>query len=117
MKFHDHPHLLNSPIHLGHYFLTDILSIAIDFKLEKGHHIPNKDNLSMWFSFLFALIESASFTLGIQRREISGTIMYHNFQYKMVIFDTVPEGAGHMASICRKDNFLNILNFAQKLVN
>ncbi|ADI74081.1 DEAD/DEAH box helicase domain protein [Methanohalobium evestigatum Z-7303] len=90
---------------LGHEYMTDILQINLE-----GY---SNDNDEFWFSLLYAILEGASSTLGIDRSEIDGCL----YSYKgdptspaILLFDDVPGGAGHVKRITQdKETISNIL--------
>jgi hypothetical protein len=94
------------PLHLGHTFTTDVLSISFDepqaTSLEEG----------FWFSLLYAILEGASQALGIRRQDLDGCIYPSDKRNMLVLFDSVPGGAGHVRHCMNKQNLCNILNNA-----
>ena len=61
---------------------------------------------------LYAIIEGASNRLDIDRRELGGAVWgYNNRKISLVIYDTVPGGAGHVKKIqtCILDTFKGAL--------
>lgn len=89
--------------YLGHNFNTDVLLIELPI-------IENSEvDLS---SLLYAIIEGASNRLDIDRRELGGAVWgYNNRKISLVIYDTVPGGAGHVKKIqtCILDTFKGAL--------
>lgn len=89
--------------HFGHEFMTDVLEIRLPELFNM-----NASKFS-WQSLLFAILEGASLSLGINRNEISGTL-YHNNVDKannipsIMIYDDVPGGAGHVKRIAERLN-------------
>lgn len=78
--------------HLGHDFLTDVVELRLT-----GSRVQSRpDNL--WRSLLYALLEGASYQLGIRRDDLDGTL--HRYAPSeppaIVLFDNVPGGAGHV---------------------
>ena len=78
------------PYHLGHSFLTDVTEYE-----------PEGPGLNVTRSLLYALLEGASQALSIQRDDISGTLYWTggSMQPSLIIFDSVPGGAGHARRI------------------
>jgi hypothetical protein len=74
------------PLHLGHEFLTDVLELRLAAPMDRQSA----------FSTLYALLE-ASAALGLERSDVAGAL--HTFgrgeSPAIVIYDTVPGGAGH----------------------
>lgn len=82
---------------LGHKFKTDVAYISFYkfFEIEKA------------LSILYALLEGVSSYLDIERDDISGTI-YTNYKNRewftdLILFDTVPGGAGHVRRLGEAD--------------
>lgn len=72
-------------LHLGHEYLTDVVEISIS--------LLRKETVAR--SVLYALLESCE-PLGIAREDIDGTTARSNKGLlSLVLFDTVPGGAGH----------------------
>lgn len=80
---------------LGHIYLTDVLEIRIE-----GHQGILRDYDAMR-SMMYALLEGASETLGIRRSDIDGTLYPRALGEtpSIVLYDTVPGGAGHVEKI------------------
>ena len=87
--------------HLAHEFLTDVVEIRI----------PGANDDPARRSALYALLEGAS-RVGIKRDEVDGTI--HRWSVgepsSLIIFDTVPGGAGHARRI--RERFAEIVDAA-----
>jgi hypothetical protein len=72
-------------VHLGHEYLTDVVEITL----------PGLTNEAIARSVLYSLLESAQ-RLGISRDDVDGTARrLSRDQISLVLFDTVPGGAGH----------------------
>ncbi len=86
------------PYHLGHRFMTDVLEIGLD-----GNHELLHRRASM-MSLMYALLDGASEALGIRRDDVDGTLFYRDFGKPphMILYDTVPGGAGHVERIHNK---------------
>jgi hypothetical protein len=84
--------------HLGHRFMTDILEIGLDGKHEFLHR------RSAMMSLMYALLDGSSAALGIRRDDVDGTLFYKDFRKPphMILYDTVPGGAGHVERIHNK---------------
>lgn len=79
---------------LGHEFNTDVLQLAFH-----GHYSQPS---GFWNSLLYALIEGASFALGIERADLDGClypITVNPLRQAVILFDDVPGGAGHVRRI------------------
>lgn len=84
--------------HLGHRYLTDVLELQI-----RGTN-PLLRNMNAMRSLTYALLDGSSQALGIRRDDIDGTLYYRNFSDppSIILFDTVPGGAGHVDHIKNK---------------
>ncbi|SOC43802.1 DEAD/DEAH box helicase [Salinicoccus kekensis] len=75
---------------LGHIFKTDVILLKLNIDLDFY------DALGV----LYALLDTMSANLGIERRDISGTVEYLGEKNKrtvrFVLYDKVPGGAGHV---------------------
>jgi ATP-dependent helicase YprA (DUF1998 family) len=81
---------------LAHPYETDLLEITFDSLAA-----PNM-SVSEWRSVLFALLEGASDCLDISRDDIDGTLYPKAHRdISLVLFDTVPGGAGGALRIAR----------------
>jgi ATP-dependent helicase YprA (DUF1998 family) len=79
---------------LLHTFVTDVLEIQLNRVTGK-----TKD----WRGVLYAVLEAASTMLQIERDEIDGTVyLANNAAIRLVIFDTVPGGAGFALQIAER---------------
>lgn len=107
--------VLHKPLHLGYYYYTDVLRISI---FDPILQTPNfdKNTISLWYSLLFTIIEGISRGLGIRRREINGTLLFQENLNHLIIFDTVPAGAGHMARVFEKENILKVIRSAYSTI-
>lgn len=75
----------------GHDFITDVLEL----KMPNFMYI----DIEGWRSILYAILEGASRELGIARTEINGCIYFDADTPRLVLFDEVPGGAGHVKKI------------------
>jgi hypothetical protein len=100
-----HPHLLkdgecSGPMQtksLAHPYETDLLEITFD-------SVPGLSAMTVgeWRSVLYALLEGASDRLDISRDDIDGTLYPKaGRKISLVLFDTVPGGAGGALRIAR----------------
>ena len=100
-----HPHLLKDgactgPLawrSLAHQYETDLLEITFS-------SIPGLSGMTAgeWRSLLYALLEGASDSLDISRDDIDGTLYPKaGRKISLVLFDTVPGGAGGALRIAR----------------
>lgn len=91
---------------LAHQYETDVLSIAMDAR-------PGVSDGHLW-SVLYAILEAASEELKIARDDIDGTVAFGKNQVRLVLFDTVPGGAGGALRI--SEHFDEILRRAKRAV-
>ncbi|MDX1809186.1 MAG: DEAD/DEAH box helicase [Sulfurospirillaceae bacterium] len=75
---------------LGYHFYTDVLIVE---------NINLGNNLTKNYSLLFALLEGSSEVLAIKREDINGVLVPSKDSYKIVLYDSVPAGAGFMQEI------------------
>ncbi|BBZ20877.1 DEAD/DEAH box helicase [Mycolicibacterium gadium] len=74
---------------LGHQYESDVAEFTF------GGTTPRVVDESVWLSALYALIEGASESLEISRDDIDGALAWStDLQRSLVLFDTVPGGAG-----------------------
>jgi hypothetical protein len=79
---------------LAHTYETDILRLRVD--------APGLDSRPQWHTLLYALLEGAAEGLEISRADISGVVHAGaDGSSGLVLFDTVPGGAGSAARIAR----------------
>lgn len=81
-----------SMLSLAHRFQTDVLVLRL---------IGPVGNVSedVWWSTLYAILEAASTTLEISRDDLDGTLQVADGQSQLVLFDSVPGGAGHVSRV------------------
>lgn len=91
---------------LGHRYQTDTAEIVV-----RGLIDATKASL---LSLMYALLEGASESLEISRDDIDATLSYSKNQRSIVIFDTVPGGAGASKNIA--ESFDLVLKEAQARV-
>ncbi|MFC7752104.1 Zn-binding domain-containing protein [Tsukamurella soli] len=101
---HDHPVTgrtcdgIPSRVSLAHRYQTDIAEFTFPRDVVSYH----RDAEARWHSALFALLEGASEALEIARDDIDGTLAWSGEQRSIVLFDTVPGGAGAAAQIAAR---------------
>lgn len=63
--------------------------------------VPSENETNTYLSILYAIIKGAVGYLGINRREIDGTLNYSNNSItpSIILYDQVPGGAGHVKKI------------------
>ena len=83
---------LHGPVNLGHSFITDIIKLEIMHK--NGELFPLNQQQSL--STLYAILEGMSQTLGIRRSELDGCVNNTQNTTELIIYDTVPGGAGYV---------------------
>ncbi len=92
--------------HLGHQYLTDVVELDLMAPMS----------VTQARSTLYALL-AATPALGIPTEDVDGTLgPTSSYNRKtLVIFDTVPGGAGHVK--CVRDNLQRLLEAAYEIVN
>lgn len=99
---------IRGPLHLGHTFKTDVLTISFEkYGLSKA-----LSDESFWFSLLYAILEGASQALGIRRQDLDGCLYPYEEKVALVLFDSVPGGAGHVKRIMDKQNLNEVFKAA-----
>lgn len=83
---------------LVHQYETDVLSLRLQ--------IYDTD-LAKYWSLLYGIMEGAAERLEISRDDINGTLSFGHGSISIVLFDTVPGGAGCVLQIGK--NFLEVL--------
>ncbi|WJG11402.1 DEAD/DEAH box helicase [Gordonia sp. Swx-4] len=92
-------------VSLAHRYETDIA----EFSFSSVSY--DKASESRWLSVLYALLEGASEALEISRDDIDGTLSWTgDGRRSIVLFDTVPAGAGASKSIA--ENLDRVIKFA-----
>lgn len=90
-------------VHFGYDFMTDVLELRLPLpSLESIKY----EGIDVWSSVLYAILEGASLSLGIDRNEISGCLYYNDADNveapSLILYDGVPGGAGHVKRIAEK---------------
>ena len=83
---------------LVHQYETDVLSLRLQ--------IYDSD-LAKYWSLLYALMEGAAESLEVSRDDINGTLSFGHGSISIVLFDTVPGGAGCVLQI--GNNFKEVI--------
>ncbi|KAF1084349.1 ATP-dependent RNA helicase RhlE [Sporotomaculum syntrophicum] len=100
-------------VSLGYDFETDILEISfIDRICDK------EPPTGYWESLLYSIIEGMSASLEINRDDIDGTLHINkDLTRSMILFDTVPGGAGHVKRMLDEEQFVEVLKEARSIVS
>ena len=106
------PSPVRGPLHLGHTFRTDVLSISF----EKYDFTVSKMKDDFWFSLLYAILEASSQALGIKREDLDGCLYPSERGIMLILFDNVPGGAGHVKRIMEEQNLKELLKIARERV-
>ena len=99
---------LRGHLYLGHTFTTDVLTIS----LEEYTFGNGRMDQSFWYSLLYAVLEGASQALGIRRQDLDGCSYPYEGRTALVLFDSVPGGAGHVKRLINKHNLYKVLKSA-----
>jgi hypothetical protein len=96
------------PYHLSHIFKTDVVQLTFS------------DNayFETMLSLLYALLRAISLVLDIENTDINGCLYASNsnVQYSIILYDSVPGGAGHIHRIAADEAvFRSIINKAYEL--
>lgn len=90
-------------VHFGYDFMTDVLELRLPLP---GYEALYNEDSHLWSSILYAILEGASMSLGIDRSEINGCLYYNdpdNFMApSLILYDDVPGGAGHVKRIAEE---------------
>ena len=98
-------------VSLGYDFETDIIEINFSNIFNDIYED------GFWESLMYSIIEGVSTALEIDRSDIDGTLYIKSHGNKSIIlFDTVPGGAGHVKRLLDETDFVNSLNKALEIV-
>jgi hypothetical protein len=100
---------VGGPLHLGHTFKTDVLTISLE-NYSSVKSVTMNENF--WFSLLYALLEGTSQALGIRRQDLDGCLYPYEGKNSIVLFDNVPGGAGHVKRLTEGQNLTEVLKNA-----
>lgn len=99
-------------VSLGYDFETDIVQVDCADALKLNSHPEG-----YWESLMYSIIEGISYGLDIDRNDIDGTVYVDQHGRRTIIlFDTVPGGAGHVKRIMEGDNFRVALESAKLIL-
>lgn len=104
---------VKGPLHLGHKFKTDVLTISLE-KFSSVESIRMDEDF--WFSMLYAVLEGTSQALGIRRQDLDGCLYPYKDKIVIVLFDNVPGGAGHVKRLIEEQNLHEVLKNALERV-
>lgn len=79
---------------LAHSYETDVL------KIDFNHALDGPEEYH--WSLLYALLEAAADVLQIARDDIDGTLSYSQGEPSLILFDTVPGGAGCVLQVAER---------------
>lgn len=98
-------------IHLGHKFMTDVVSLTfIEPTIRKNQYFG--------LSLLYSILEGISNALGIKREDLDGCLHQTHEGIALILFDSVPGGAGHVRRLLQEDNLRLVFESAlNKLTN
>lgn len=95
--------------HLGYSYRTDIVKISFRDNIYDMHDDETA------YSVLFAILEGISMAYNIERTDIGGMI-YRTVPakpYSLILYDTVPGGAGHVARLIDEKSLRDVLEKAK----
>jgi len=99
-------------IALGYDFETDLIEIDLS-EVCKGH----KEGNGYWLSIMYALIEGISNALEVDRSDIDGTLYFKaSSTPSIILFDTVPGGAGHVKRLMNETAFFDSVKEGLKVL-
>ena len=99
---------------LHHEFKTDVAKITFE---------TNTSDFTTMLSVMYALLNSFANTLSIEKRDIKACLTYKRengeFEHKIIIYDSVPGGAGHSRRLITQDGAIlrNVISYAIKLLD
>lgn len=100
-------------VSLGYDFETDIVEIEFGNMFD---YISEEEGF--WESLMYSIIEGMSSALEIDREDIDGTLYVKSpYTKSIILFDTVPGGAGHVKRLLDEEQFLESLNYALEKVS
>jgi len=109
----------DNKIGMSYGFIQETDTLHIGFEPKQYFSIPSPENHSLWSSLMYAIIHGACHVLQIERTDIDGVLFpikkEDTWQQKIVLFDNVPGGAGHVKNI--KENFQKVLEGAFQVLN
>jgi len=117
-KTHNNPNGVKCSGHfekvsLGYDFETDILEISF---IDRFY--PKEPPKGYWESLMYSIIEGMSASLEIDRNDIDCTLHINkDFTRSMILFDTVPGGAGHVKRMLNEEQFTMALKEARSIVS
>lgn len=79
-------------VSLAHRFETDVLVLDVSGPVDYVSH-------DVWWSTLYAVIEAAATKLEISRDDLDGTLQVADGVPRLVLYDNVPGGAGHVSRV------------------
>jgi ATP-dependent helicase YprA (DUF1998 family) len=103
---------LHGPVNLGHSFVTDIIKLEIMHKNSKPFPLNQEQSLST----LYAILEGMSQTLGIRRSELDGCVNSTQNATELIIYDTVPGGAGYVKRLLSSGVLQKVMESARDKV-
>jgi ATP-dependent helicase YprA (DUF1998 family) len=96
------------PYKLSHVFKTDVVQLMFS----------NNADFSTMLSVMYAMLRATSQVLDIESTDINGCIYASNgnVQYSIILYDSVPGGAGHIHRIAaNKTVFQNVIRKAYEI--
>ena len=102
------PNKVLERVAIGHVFTTDVVKITLNQDVDKNELITT----------VFALLEGMSHCLQIERTDINGLVVGRsNQKHDIILFDSVPGGAGHVKRLADLNLMQKVLESAYEIVN
>jgi len=105
---HECPNTELYPYRLSHVFKTDVVQLMFSVNADFGTML----------SVMYAMLRATSQILDIENSDINGCLYASNnsVQYSIILYDSVPGGAGHIHRIATDDSaFQSIICKAQEI--
>lgn len=95
-------------IALGHIYKTDVIHMSFGMPMQRYEAI----------TLMYALLEGLSHAFQIERNDINGCVKYRDgHSYDLILFDSVPGGAGHVKRLTNERDFEKVLREALTIVS
>jgi ATP-dependent helicase YprA (DUF1998 family) len=107
---------------LAHEFRTDVLQIRVDEPIPLPGDVPAEEKHDWLNAFTRTLAEairlSGARLLGIDQREVSASVRGRLFeQPEVILYDSVPGGAGYCQMLMNRHSMRELLNAARRTLD